>query len=169
MLPCSCCSSCSYPLFSFGGKKKSRKVTQVTDFWKGPEGIYVALQCPRFQVQIMDAYGIPTSLLPKGKSAGKSIMSRIPSPSTVRKAGVEQWQNHDRASPSSSGWVLLPHLEPEPHNLCAVKTLRSLALWPHPWNTDRGKKVTKAEQATDKGVSPKLLPTISGNEKQPEC
>ena len=88
----------------------------------------VALQCPRFRVQIMDAFGIPTSLLPKGMSAGKSIMPTIPSPSRTGKQ--ESGSDETMTGPAQAlvGGSSCLSVEPEPHNLCASKTFESFAL-----------------------------------------
>lgn len=90
--------------------------------------MYMALQCPRFRVQIMDAFGIPTSLLPKGKSAGKSIMPRIPSPSQTGKQESSSDETMTGSAQALAGGSSCLALEPEPHNLCASKTFKSFAL-----------------------------------------
>lgn len=95
---------------------------------KGPEGMYMSLQCPWFQVQIMDALGIPTPLLPKGKSAGKSIMPRIPSPSWSGKQGSSNDEIMTGPAQALVGGSSCLALEPEPHNLCAIKTFKSSTL-----------------------------------------
>ena len=90
--------------------------------------MYMALQCPWFRVQIMDAFGIPTSLLPKGKSAGKSIMPRIPSPSRTGKQESSSDETMTGSAQALAGGSSCLALEPEPHNLCASKTFKSFAL-----------------------------------------
>lgn len=106
---------------------------------------------------------------PKESQLGKSVMPRIPSPSWSGKQGSSNGEIMTGPAQAPSGWVLLPHpLEPEPHNLCAIKTFKSFAPVTSPLKytlreeTDRGKNKPQT-----KGYLPNLCLPSQETTKQP--
>lgn len=79
-----------------------------------------------FSIFLSGERRIPTSVLLKEKSAGKSPMPRTPSPSTLPKAGTKRWRRVKKLAQTLLVGVLLPH--PGAHLAWAMKTFISFAL-----------------------------------------